>query len=185
MRERRREELIASMPAWLLPDPADRRMLAERAVGRGEPALAEHPNVSIVFEEAFATRRRTGVAMPMPLLDAAVVEFLAGLDPAVLLHRGQAKALALDAIERRLPAARPWPRTIFGGDVWAQAMRCGGAPAAARLRRVAGVGGGALVTPEAADALETGSYLHNPPHAAGMYDLVAIANWLDVRIIAP
>ena len=185
MRGRRRAGLEAGMPDWLLPEPADRAALAERLAGEREPELAVHPSVSILFEEAFATRARTGVAVAMPLLDADVVAFLAGLDPALLLRGGHAKALALDVIARRMPLARPWPRTVVGGDLWSAALEEGGEGALAPLRRARALVECGTVAPNATNlGQKSGQSLPKAAQSVQMFDLVAIASWLDARIVA-
>jgi asparagine synthetase B (glutamine-hydrolysing) len=128
LRERRLRGALDRIPVWLAPDSGLRRDLVERMLAAAEPGgrvselnrnarrrLLDRPDRPGITEEAFAMRRRLGVRLDMPLLDADVVRFLHRLPPELLVHDGRAKALGLAVVSRRLPSfGGSWPRTVSG-----------------------------------------------------------------------
>jgi asparagine synthase (glutamine-hydrolysing) len=128
LRSRRARTVLDRIPRWLAPDAALRSDLVERMLAATEPSggsrellrtarrrLLDRPDRPGITEEAFAMRRRIGVRLDTPLLDAAVVEFLHRLPPDLLVRDGRAKALARAVVADRLPSfGGRWPRTVSG-----------------------------------------------------------------------
>lgn len=127
VRELLAQRFLEKLPAWLAPDPALRRDIVERALfaaprvpfaelyRTSRRALLDRPDRPGITEEAFATRRRTGARILMPLLDTDLVRFLYRLPPELLLDGGHAKALARHVVAPRVPTfGAGWPRTVTG-----------------------------------------------------------------------
>jgi asparagine synthetase B (glutamine-hydrolysing) len=138
----RTRRILAAMPPWLAPDASVRRELIEWAndslpvirpgalYEQDKRDLLVHSNLSGVLEQAFADRRRLGVHVSMPLLDADVTAFLYRLQPALLIRGGTAKSPARELLGPRLPGlARTWPRTVYGDSLWQSVMTSEGAAA--------------------------------------------------------
>ena len=120
--------LIKRLPPWLAPSATLRSEVAERAVASAVAdtrvlglcrfsrlARLDRPGRPGNLEHAFATHRRLGVKIAMPLLDADVVRFLHRLPVDRLVDGGQAKALARPLVTKRLPRfAAAWSRTVSG-----------------------------------------------------------------------
>lgn len=115
------------VPAWLAPDPALRREMAERELrrrdeqwtasgaangaGRRYPRIyfaevrsgLEHPLVSMEFEELYWQGCRLGMHMLQPFWDPQLVAFLYRTPPELLNAGGRSKALVRRAVARRFP----------------------------------------------------------------------------------
>jgi asparagine synthase (glutamine-hydrolysing) len=131
-----RRRLAKGLPAWVVPDPALRRRLADWTEARRPPTapwrlyeqsrreLLVHPNVAEYCEESFSARRRLGVPVRTPFLDAEIVEFLFNLPENLLLQGGEAKWLARRLVASRVsPSDETWPRTVYGDSFMAGVLR--------------------------------------------------------------
>ena len=137
VRDRLARQASDRIPAWLCAAPALRHEVVDRLLSSGTPGVAwgelcrasrrellDRPGRPGVIEEAFATHRRLGVRIAMPMLDADVVRFVYGLPPGLLVHGGRAKALARDLVSEQLPSFRGrWPRTVNGDRFYGALIR--------------------------------------------------------------
>jgi len=193
LRDRLARKALERIPAWVCPDPAVRREVADRLLSSGTPGvpwrelcrtwrrdLLDRPGRPGVIEEAFATHRRTGARITMPLLDADVVRFVYRLPPGLLVHGGRAKALARDVVAERLPSfGGRWPRTV-SGDGYYGALIGREAPAA---WRTAG-GTPCLEDVGVVDGARLGQLVANGSSPHGLWSATNLDVWLRASLAA-
>ena len=131
----RSARLSASLPEWIAPDPSVRQSLltaltehasqphSSNLLAQAKLRLLDHVTPSLMLENAFAVRDRTGVRILAPLLDPDVVAFLYSAPSGRLVANGRAKAPAAELVGRRVPQfAGSWPRTVYGDSLWRDAF---------------------------------------------------------------
>jgi len=132
----RTRRFCRDLPRWIFPDSSLRSELAARAIalrlearprdlyGQARAELLDHPNVAEFCEEAFSTRRRLGIAVRAPFLDASLIEFLAAQPPSLLVKGAEAKWLARRLVARQVAGlADDWPRTAYGDTTFQRLMQ--------------------------------------------------------------
>jgi asparagine synthase (glutamine-hydrolysing) len=198
---RRRRRRIRSTPAWIAPDPALRRQLADRAsasisrrpkpgqIYRAEMNEAlDHALVAMELEEAFESGRRLGVRFGHPFWDADLLTFLYRTPPEFLNQGGRSKGLVRGMLARRFPrlgferqrkiTGTSVARTVFvreGEDAW---RRMGGVTALAEL---------GVVEKRSASTLIEG-LLDEPKapaenaHSYRIWDILALEAWARAHL---
>ncbi len=175
LRAHRRENFLRNIPEWLAPRRELRTCLEERIeltvdelmreaeprgrygfYLRGLPDRFLRANRAMDLEEDFEAGRRLGVRILMPFWDAAVVDCLGRMPPAVLNRGGRSKGLVRQMLERRCPGLGfAHQRKVDAGETFLEIVRTqgpvaweqlGGAPALADLGVVDGSRVGSLVT---------------------------------------
>lgn len=115
VRASQRRYFRRSLPAWVAPDPALRRELAERAESfLPRPVLRDfyrhenestftHPMSGAEYGEIFEVGRQAGLTYASPFLDEELVEFLSGVPPEMLSAGDRTKGLVRASLARRFP----------------------------------------------------------------------------------
>lgn len=195
LRAGRARRVVASLPAWLAPEPDVRDALVQRVLdqvprerGRLDAqyrrALLSDPDLSVTLEHASADRSRLDVELRMPLLDRDVVAFLYRTPARHLFGRGEPKWLASELLAARLgPVGVGWPSTVVGDSIWERALRDEGAAAWDALGGVPGLESLGVVDSKVLRAAIDRARRGEPvERSAAIVDALLLEGWLRARL---